>query len=125
MRTGRQRMIHSRDRPSKKNTIMSLGLMHASPSFRPGRQKPCLIASADSQMIVVLEKATLRDPAMQLRRDEFGLLSQNGKLLSKSCQGLFHVLMLNQEGAEQNYWRNDVTICFSRLSLILHRTWLP
>ena len=57
---------------------------------------------------VVHEQAAPRDPAMQLRRDESGLLSHNGKLLPKSGQELFHVLMLHQEGAEQDYRRNVV-----------------
>jgi hypothetical protein len=45
---------------------------------------------------------------MQLRRDESGLLSHNGKLLPKSGQEFFHVLMLHQEGAEEDYRRNVV-----------------
>jgi len=54
---------------------------------------------------VVHEQAAPRDPAMQLRRDESGLFSHNGKLLPKSGQELFHVLRLRQEGAEQDYRR--------------------
>ena len=57
---------------------------------------------------VVHEQAAPRDPAMQFRRDESGLLSDNGKLLPKSGQEFFHVLRLHQEGAEEDYRRNVV-----------------
>jgi len=63
---------------------------------------------AGERFWVVHEQAAPRDPAMQLRRDESGLLSHNGKLLPKSGQELFYVLMLHQEGAEEDYRRNVV-----------------